>query len=299
MGAILVKAPIKPPEIDWRKNDWQEREADYVATLAELAGKQYSGDTVGEVVRWQRADGYAQYMVLSEKPLRLVHLDLGDGYGVEAALLRGLTLATVQGMVQRERALRDLFTSSNSIYDTLEPGAIVHYDNSFNQFVRCEAVAVPPGWQSRVGSKPEGKVVLKPIALVGLMRHQDENGQWVQGWSDYDLFRRLPDGSVQHGYHAEMVLEGELFQPNGANLFESPEYKRRGGIDPREMEPLSLEPPPMTTAQERIVPLAQAMQAIGLIVNDSALPYTEDVLRLNLDTIPNIALNASKHKGTP
>lgn len=297
MGATLVQAPLRPPEIDWRKNDWQEKEADYVATLAELARKQYSGDTVGEVLRWQRADGYAQYMVLSESPLRLVHLDLGDGYEVEAALLRGLTLKSVQAMVASNRALSELFRASNSIYDTLEPGTIVHYDNGFNEFIRCEAVPVPPGWASRSGSKPEGKVVLKPIALVGPMRHQEPDGTWVQGWHESDLVKRDRAGEIITGHYAEMVLEGELFQPNGGSIYESFEYHRRGkGLDPRKMEPIDLTPPPITAEQESVAPLIRALNRVRAVstadfenLDDF---YTPDSLRGVLSAIETIVKEA-------
>ena len=69
-------------------------------------------DVVGEIIRWQRADGYAEYMVVNTKPLELVHLDTGDGYEVEAPLIRGLNLSDVRGMVESERRINDLFARS-------------------------------------------------------------------------------------------------------------------------------------------------------------------------------------------
>jgi hypothetical protein len=224
-------------------------------------------------------------MVLSERPLRLVHLDLGDGYTVEPSLLRGLTLAEVRRMVGFERGWRNLIDESNAIYATLKPGEIVHYHNSFGQYIRCEAVPIPPNWKSALGHEPIGQVVLKPIALVGGIRTPESRN----GWFEHDIFTRFADGTVHHGHHAQMILDGELFQPNGGSIFESPNYHRREGeADPREMEPMDLNPPAMTDEQERIVPLAQAMKAIGLIVNDHQSAYTEENLRANLAAIGNI-----------
>jgi hypothetical protein len=284
VSATLIQAAILPPE--WSaKGDWQKREEDYIEKLKRLVRVNNKGDLVGEVVRWQRADGYASYMVATESPLRLIHLDLGDGYRVETSLLRGLTLGEVRLMVAAERGWRNLIDDSNAIYATLKPGEIVHYNDGFAQFVRCEVVAVPHGWTSKLGSKPTGNVVLKPIALVGEVgRRQNPDGSWVHGWSEYDLYRRAPDGTVSHGYHAEQIINGELFQPNGANLYESPRYSNRSGIDPRELKPISLNPPAMSTAEERAMPLAKAINRIRQTLEDIR-SYDEATLRGVLEVI--------------
>lgn len=91
-------------------------ETNYIETLKALAKGSVTTpktkpniDMIGEIIRFQRADGYAQYMIWDTKPLQLVWLELGDAYGVEEALIRGLRLEDVKQMVERERALRDLF----------------------------------------------------------------------------------------------------------------------------------------------------------------------------------------------
>ena len=38
------------------------------------------GKNVGETIRFQHADGYAEYMVFSMKPLKLIHLNVGDAW---------------------------------------------------------------------------------------------------------------------------------------------------------------------------------------------------------------------------
>lgn len=112
--AKVWSAPIDPPEIDWSNFDieqYTKTESDYIEQLAELARRNGSSKLLGEEVRWQRGDGYARYMVWSTSPrLELVHLDLGDGWQVEDALIRGLRVSDVKQMVEREQAIRELFS---------------------------------------------------------------------------------------------------------------------------------------------------------------------------------------------
>lgn len=84
--------------------------AEYIARLAVEARSTSTGALVGEIVRFQIADGYAQYMVWKEKPLTLVHLAIHDAWSIPEAHARGLRLADVRGMVERDRALSDLFS---------------------------------------------------------------------------------------------------------------------------------------------------------------------------------------------
>ena len=63
-----------------------------------------------KVIKFQVADGYAFYFVKSRKPLVLQHIPFYDAYRVHPALIRGLTLVDVQGMLQREQALKALFS---------------------------------------------------------------------------------------------------------------------------------------------------------------------------------------------
>lgn len=104
--ATLVESIGNP--VDYRDN-WQKEEATQLERAAREFRAENAGDTVGEVVRWQRADGYAQYMVVSEEPLELAHIDHGDGYQIEAALIRGLILEDIQDMVNRERSIKEMF----------------------------------------------------------------------------------------------------------------------------------------------------------------------------------------------
>jgi hypothetical protein len=107
-----------PAELPWEEPDYknydyrkeQAREDAYAKKLAEWCKSRNKGDCVGEIVRWGVADGYAQYMVECEKPLRLIHLPFGDGYSAGKIWERGLRLNDVRQMVHNNR--NPLFGSS-------------------------------------------------------------------------------------------------------------------------------------------------------------------------------------------
>jgi hypothetical protein len=99
--------------VDYR-GDWQAQEEDQLYRFRQQFRSATKGDAVGEVVRWQRADGYACYMVASEEPLQLAHIDHGDAYQVEPALIRGINLEEIKQMVDHERAMSELFSKKES-----------------------------------------------------------------------------------------------------------------------------------------------------------------------------------------
>jgi len=70
------------------------------------------GEVVGALLSWPRGDGKALYVVTKAKPLTLQHVPYGDAWTVEPALIRGLTVADVRQMVQRERGMAKLFGRS-------------------------------------------------------------------------------------------------------------------------------------------------------------------------------------------
>jgi hypothetical protein len=112
--ATAFSAPegFDPPALtlgDFQDGTWQEKEAAYIASLADLAKMNGTNPLLGEVVRWQRGDGFAEYMVWQTKPLQLIHLGLGDAWQVEDVLIRGLRLADIRGMVDRDKRMREFF----------------------------------------------------------------------------------------------------------------------------------------------------------------------------------------------
>jgi len=92
----------------------QKQEEDQLNRFRQQFKAANTGDTVGEIVKWQRADGYACYMVVSEEPLQLAHIDHGDAYQVEPALIRGLIIEDIRLMVDSERAISELFSKGAS-----------------------------------------------------------------------------------------------------------------------------------------------------------------------------------------
>jgi hypothetical protein len=63
----------------------------------------------GALLRWQRADGYAYYIVTQNSPLTVAHIDFCDGYGVEAPLLRALNRADILGMLRQTKSFNAMF----------------------------------------------------------------------------------------------------------------------------------------------------------------------------------------------
>lgn len=92
----------------FNQGGWDEATKRFREELAAEAKQTNSGDTVGEIVRFQIADGYAEYMVWSEKPLHLIDVGGPDGYQIPVAHERGLRLSDVRDMVARDRKWREL-----------------------------------------------------------------------------------------------------------------------------------------------------------------------------------------------
>lgn len=111
-----IKAPNFADMFD--ENGRYSREKDDALTAAYLdelrAEAIVTHDIVGEVIRFQIADGYAQYMVWSVKPLELIHLPLGDAWSIPEAHARGLRLSDVRDMVEREKRIAALFASRSA-----------------------------------------------------------------------------------------------------------------------------------------------------------------------------------------
>jgi hypothetical protein len=102
-------------DTDYDLVDWEAREKDETRQIEELKEKlkaAHPGNYVGELLRWQVADGYACYIVVQERPLQVAHLDVGDGYCVDPILIRGLRMDDVRAMVERERAWERLFATA-------------------------------------------------------------------------------------------------------------------------------------------------------------------------------------------
>lgn len=98
---------IKEPKVslEWEKYD-KECE-DYVAKIKQWAKDNGTCPEAGEEIYFGVADGRARYVVLSLKPVELVHLNVMDGY--QYPYVHRLTAKDVRGELKRCEALRKLF----------------------------------------------------------------------------------------------------------------------------------------------------------------------------------------------
>jgi hypothetical protein len=77
------------------------REEKLMRELEKKDAARKKGEYVGAIIRTGVADGRAQYVVLSMKPLQLAHIPYGDAYSAGAIWERGLTVADVKRMADR------------------------------------------------------------------------------------------------------------------------------------------------------------------------------------------------------
>ena len=68
------------------------------------------GQVKGAVVRFQIADGYANYIVTKLRPLTLQHVPVDDAWMIPLAHIRGLNKADLVHQIGMERTMRDIFT---------------------------------------------------------------------------------------------------------------------------------------------------------------------------------------------
>ena len=112
--AKIFSAPkeVKVPTLDFKDvKNWKANDEKYIQELKNhIQSLGYTGKNVGEVIQFPVADGYAQYMVASMKPLQLIHLPLGDAWDWQYAHL--LTAKEVQEKIDQRKALKALFSKN-------------------------------------------------------------------------------------------------------------------------------------------------------------------------------------------
>lgn len=87
---------------DARCRAYEAETEKYIRT--ELGGKH---KLTGRIIRFQIADGYAQYMIWT--PTKWIHLDEVDGYHAADATIRGMRAVDVAEWFERDDRLRALF----------------------------------------------------------------------------------------------------------------------------------------------------------------------------------------------
>ena len=108
--AKVYSAPteIKVPELDFRNVAQYRKDCEqYKADLKEYLLKRNKGEYVGETIQFPVADGYAEYMVASLKPVQLVHIPLWDGWDFEYA--HRLTAKDIKEKIDNQKKLAKLF----------------------------------------------------------------------------------------------------------------------------------------------------------------------------------------------
>lgn len=245
--AKVFKAPIEAPAFNM--DTWREDEAKYIADVKARIPKANTGEFVGEIVRFAKGDGYAQYIVWKQNPLELIWLEVGDKWQADDATIRGLRLSDIETQVKRSRFFAEESAKKERFYDNLPIGTVVHYDNGFANFVRCVRVEGPKGRR------------LRAVALVG-------------NWQAHDLPQRRRDGTVDYRHHGTRIKNGEGFEPNAGSIWENMDEKTRAyamrsckppgpeqrvnfpryeaPFDPTTAEPLPLEPPEPSVAEKRL-----------------------------------------------
>jgi hypothetical protein len=84
MKVYACPAELPEPETDYKNYDRAKEAAKIEAHKAALKnwlkGSGYTGKRTGETVRFQVADGYAEYMLADGRKSALIHLPYYDGY---------------------------------------------------------------------------------------------------------------------------------------------------------------------------------------------------------------------------
>jgi len=109
--ADIYSAPkeVKLPKLDFSNmQKYAEESKQYIADLKQhIKDMGYKGKNVGEIVRFAVADGYAEYMVLSMRPMKLIHIPLDDAYEFPYAHL--MTASEINKKLEGQKKLEQLF----------------------------------------------------------------------------------------------------------------------------------------------------------------------------------------------
>ena len=119
---------------------------------------------IGEIVKWNVADGYAEYMVCSLKPLKLIHLPIGDAYEYWDAKLQ--TVKSIKEQIDgRKRWLKFMDTQctvgevNEALKIGLNEGIVETTDMASNDISKFDVTSIGLGyrhikWQNRTYMVP-------------------------------------------------------------------------------------------------------------------------------------------------
>ena len=101
MGKIYsLPKEFEAPIFNWEDITQYKKDcAELTDRLSKWCVERNNQENVGKVIRFSVADGYAEYMVLTTKPVQLIHLPFWDGYQSETAEL--MTAKAIQQKVNQ------------------------------------------------------------------------------------------------------------------------------------------------------------------------------------------------------
>jgi len=112
MGKVYAPPKgITPPSFRLERDDYNKACNKYEKDIQDWCRLHGSGTQAGKLVRFQVADGYAVYAVVSLKPLKLIHLDHIDGY--QQPYIERLTAKDIQDRIKSEEAFTKMFKKKN------------------------------------------------------------------------------------------------------------------------------------------------------------------------------------------
>jgi len=107
----VYACPIPAPNPDYANYDREKEnakiEAHKLQVTSWLKTKGYTGKRTGEIVRFQVADGYAEYMLGDGRKSILIHLPYYDGY--QYGDVRFLPKAEIIRRIEAEKEFAKLF----------------------------------------------------------------------------------------------------------------------------------------------------------------------------------------------
>lgn len=115
MTAKIYSAPehIQPPDhrlvLDQGYEAYQAAEQAYIDQVRAFVKRQKPrAKYVGEIVRFGVADGHAQYMVMSLRPVELIHLQIGDAWQYQ--MIRRVTAEDIKELVESEKRFQKIWS---------------------------------------------------------------------------------------------------------------------------------------------------------------------------------------------
>ena len=105
----LLPDDFQAPDFNWQDIEKYTKDCvEHTERLKKWCIERNDQKNVGAVIKFQVADGYAEYMVAATKPVQLIHLPYWDGYQSEFAHL--MTAKAIQQKIDQEIALAKIFS---------------------------------------------------------------------------------------------------------------------------------------------------------------------------------------------